>query len=411
MMPAAASAIAARNTSRGCTSELFRIPRVINRSPRIWLWLPRASTWNSSTTRSRSRVAYTRWTSAGPRIRATGGSVSEPTRRPSSSAAATRAALLRPTPGMRASSARGRLPSRRSEPSTTPSSSPATTSASRPAHPVPRRSAKSSCPVKAAGPTLQSRSRGRSCSGCSARRRGMGEHRWDGRYPGTRITRNAEVGTRNSTTDVGPSVPRSEFRVPRSGRRPVALLELLAAAAGAGIVAADTGIGVAGEGGLRRTACRCPLRGRRRLGRRDQAVRRGFGRDDRRGAAHGVPARRSRHGAGGRPRGGRAARNRDLDRHVAPPVLEPSLREGVLDVAHQPLEHLERFGLVLDQRVFLPPGAVVDALAQLIEVVQVVLPLFVDHAEHEARQRPLPQPDGPRLGAELRLDVLLHQIG
>src|SRR5882762_5876897 len=33
MMPAAASAIAARNTSRGWTSELFRIPRVMSRSP------------------------------------------------------------------------------------------------------------------------------------------------------------------------------------------------------------------------------------------------------------------------------------------------------------------------------------------------------------------------------------------
>src|SRR2546421_273901 len=37
MMPAAASAIAARNTSRGCTRELLRIPRVMRRSPRIWL--------------------------------------------------------------------------------------------------------------------------------------------------------------------------------------------------------------------------------------------------------------------------------------------------------------------------------------------------------------------------------------
>src|SRR5437762_11458111 len=39
-----------------------------------------------------------------------------------------------------------------------------------------------------------------------------------------------------------------------------------------------------------------------------------------------------------------------------------------------------------------------------------VFPFLVDHAKHEARQRPLPQPDGPRLGAELRLDVLLHAL-
>src|SRR5438552_3302124 len=44
MIPAAASAIAARNTSRGCTSELFKMPRVMSRSARIWLWLPNART-------------------------------------------------------------------------------------------------------------------------------------------------------------------------------------------------------------------------------------------------------------------------------------------------------------------------------------------------------------------------------
>src|SRR3989475_3271721 len=172
MIPAAASAIAARNTSRGCTSELFRMPRVISRSARIWLWLPKASTWNSSTVRSRSRAPKKRCTSAGPRIRSGAGSASALTRRPSSSAAATRPALVRPTPGTRASSADGRPASRRSDPSTRLSRSPATVRASRPAHPVPRTRARSSWPVNAAAPNAHKRSRGRSCSGCSASRRG-----------------------------------------------------------------------------------------------------------------------------------------------------------------------------------------------------------------------------------------------
>src|SRR5213592_3424500 len=367
MMPAAASAMAARNTSRGWTSELLRIPRVISRSPRIWLWLPNARTWNSSTVRSRSRAAYTRCTSVGPRIRSGGGSASAPTRRPSSNAAASRAALLRPTPGTRANSASGRPPSRRSDPSTRASSSPATTSASRPAQPVPRRIAKSSCPVSAAGPTAQSRSRGRSCSGCSARRSGMGEHRWGREISG--YPNNSEGGTRNAEHQGQPyraglrsAVPRSDLR-----RRPVTLLELLAAAAGTRIVAAYTRVGVAGEGrlghgGPRRTHGRG-------LARRDQAIGRGLGRHDRRRAAPAPRLPPCRPGQGARRRAQRAggtrgaAGDRDLDRHVAPPVLEPPLRKRVLDVAHQPLEHVERFGLVLDEGVLLPPGAVVDALA------------------------------------------------
>src|SRR5205814_1981022 len=118
--------------------------------------------------------------SAGPRTPAGGGSVSVPTRRPSSSAAATRAALVRPIPGTLASSAEGRPARRRKEPSTRANTSPATASASRPVQPVPRRMASSSCPVSAAGPTAQKRSRGRSCWGCSERRKGIGEGSRDG---------------------------------------------------------------------------------------------------------------------------------------------------------------------------------------------------------------------------------------
>ena len=73
MIPAAASTIAARKTSRGWTSELFNNPRVIRTSRSTWLWLSRARRWNSSTCRSRSRLANRRATSSGSRMRWSGG--------------------------------------------------------------------------------------------------------------------------------------------------------------------------------------------------------------------------------------------------------------------------------------------------------------------------------------------------
>src|SRR2546423_15360946 len=66
---------------------------------------------------------------------------------------------------------------------------------------------------------------------------------------------NAECGMsgRRSCRERTPrAIPHSAFRTPHSGRRPVTLLELLAAAAGTRIVAAHSRVGVAGEGRLGR---------------------------------------------------------------------------------------------------------------------------------------------------------------
>ena len=68
---------------------------------------------------------------------------------------------------------------------------------------------------------------------------------------------------------------------------------------------------------------------------------------------------------------------------------------------HQTHEHIERFLLVLDERVFLAPGAVVDAFAELIEIVQVIFPFLVDHAQSHVRQRLL----GEVRGADLGFDI------
>jgi hypothetical protein len=62
--------------------------------------------------------------------------------------------------------------------------------------------------------------------------------------------------------------------------------------------------------------------------------------------------------------------------------LEEAVRERGLHVGHQVHEHLERLALVLDERVLLTPRAVLDAVTQVVELEQVVLPLLVEHADH-----------------------------
>src|SRR6266516_5150764 len=78
-----------------------------------------------------------------------------------------------------------------------------------------------------------------------------------------------EMSGRRSCRERTPrAIPHSELRIPHLGSRPMALLELLAAAARARIVTADAGIGVAGEGGLWRAARRRPLQRGRLLDRK-----------------------------------------------------------------------------------------------------------------------------------------------
>src|SRR5271166_952150 len=54
----------------------------------------------------------------------------------------------------------------------------------------------------------------------------------------------------------------------------------------------------------------------------------------------------------------------------------------LLEALHHGLEHVERFALVLHQRVMLTVAAQPDALAQVVHAEQVVFPLLVNHAEH-----------------------------
>src|SRR5438105_12710115 len=178
--------------------------------------------------------------------------------------------------------------------------------------------------------------------------------------------RNAECGMRNVRTCVLPRADlHGQFRIPHSAldRCPVALLELLAAAAGAWVVAADPGVGVGNwraRGGLRRRSRVAP----------DQPV------SLRLRCHHGGGAPRTADRPGTRPPHAWAAdvaRGRaELDLQ-----LEPALGEGGMHVPHQPDEHVVAFRLVLYQRVFLAPGAVLYRRLELVQIVPVILPLLV----------------------------------
>src|SRR6266566_9150579 len=163
----------------------------------------------------------------------------------------------------------------------------------------------------------------------------------------------------------------------------VALLELLAAAAGTRIVASDAGVRVGRE-------ARLWLGQWRRIPARYETV---CGRFRRRHwpLLFRLPADRAGHRLTWAPPRGA---NLDLQ-------LEPPFRERRLQIVHQADEHLVGFLLVLDERVLLPPGAVVDAFAQLVEIVQMVLPLLVDHAEGDVGQRLLAEVGRADLGLDV----------
>src|SRR5256885_7069888 len=176
--------------------------------------------------------------------------------------------------------------------------------------------------------------------------------------------------------------------------RSVTLLELLAAAAGTGIVAADAGVRIRRKRRFGDPASSTALHRRwRRLAARNQTVRSRFGRDHR-----GLPARAAGQSPGwtcdaatGRSlRSGLARRRADLDLQ-----LEPALGECRAQVVHEFHEHFVGFLLVLDQRVLFAPRAIIDAVAELIAIVEVVLPLLVDHADRDFGQRLVGQVGDP----------------
>src|SRR2546427_7851649 len=174
--------------------------------------------------------------------------------------------------------------------------------------------------------------------------------------------------------------------------RPVALLELLAAAAGAGIVATDARVRV----GRGRTDCRrWALRRQRASGRfgTDESIGRCFAGD------HGrrLPGRAAERGRDRLPRpGGEGGGRAELDLQ-----LEPALGERTAQVVHQADEHLVGLLLVLDERILLAPLPELDADAQLVEVVEMVLPLFVEDADHDLRQRLIADVGDPHLPLDL----------
>src|SRR3954454_1634674 len=208
--------------------------------------------------------------------------------------------------------------------------------------------ARSSAVVNAAGPSDQRRSRGLSASGMvetgKAIRRDSRSGAWDG------------VIILQAQQKLRALVPSS-----------MTLLVLPAGATGAGIVASDSG-----------NCRRCPTHRTHRTV-HCRSGHRGL----RRGNSTGGPGKevvgpdRRRRGCRWRSHSARLGLRpgrlgADLD-------LQEPLGKGGVNVVHQVFEHLEGLALVLYQRVFLTPGAVLDGVPKLIQVVKMILPPLVQH--------------------------------
>src|SRR6185436_5604097 len=139
----------------------------------------------------------------------------------------------------------------------------------------------------------------------------------------------------------------------------VTLLEFLPRAAVAGIVAPD-------------------LLARRRARGRGGGPRRGGG-----GRRRRAPEAVVRHLAAALARVGPRRDRRQLHRRVAHHLhLEEALHDGGLGPLHHVLEEVERFLLVLGERVALAVPAQADAFLQVVDRQQVILPLPVDDDHH-----------------------------
>jgi hypothetical protein len=82
------------------------------------------------------------------------------------------------------------------------------------------------------------------------------------------------------------------------------------------------------------------------------------------------------------------------------------LHEVLGDARHHLPEHLEALTLPLDERVLLAHGPQVDALLQVVHLVEVLAPLLVDDLEHH-----LTLDLAHRRGAELLLALLVVARG
>src|SRR6266849_4901143 len=81
--------------------------------------------------------------------------------------------------------------------------------------------------------------------------------------------------------------------------------------------------------------------------------------------------------------------------------LEPALGERRLEIRHQPDEHLVSVLLVFDERILLSVAAQIDALAELVQIVEMILPFLVDDTEAHVCQRLLAE----SRGTHFRLDI------
>ena len=59
------------------------------------------------------------------------------------------------------------------------------------------------------------------------------------------------------------------------------------------------------------------------------------------------------------------------------------LTKSIGDAGHHLREHVEAFALPLDRRIYLAVGPQVDALAEVVHLVEMLAPVLIDEAQHD----------------------------
>ena len=81
-------------------------------------------------------------------------------------------------------------------------------------------------------------------------------------------------------------------------------------------------------------------------------------------------------------------RRRVFERLQVRGAAEEIVEHFVFDVGHQLDEHVVSFGLVFDERIFLGVGAQVNAFAQRVHGIEMLLPKPVDRVENDVALEP-----------------------
>src|SRR5690242_4291370 len=71
-----------------------------------------------------------------------------------------------------------------------------------------------------------------------------------------------------------------------------------------------------------------------------------------------------------------------IESHQARSAAKNVMTDLALNIDHQLVKHLERFGFVFDQRIPLPIRAQPDAVAQAVHRVKVLLPKLINRAQN-----------------------------